>query len=435
MWKLLLGIFVILTLLCGGSGYFLTSTEKGKALVAQFAPQEKIVEVRLEPLERGDLVRLVSAPGIIEPKTKVRISAQVSAKIIALPFQAGAAVKKGDVLVRLDADEYLAALESARANLRGEEARLEGMKADLAESRAERDRVRELFDTKDVSQAELDSAEARFLRAEANVKAAEHGIESAKFNIVRAQKNLDLTTITSPMDGTVTKLNSEVGEQVLGTFNNEGSLIMEIADLRVMLVKARIDESNIEPVKPGQRARVFINAYPDRPFTGTVDKVQLHRQLDRDGTGYVEAEILLELPEGEVLRTGLNANVEVEVETFTDVLKLPSQAVLDRRVDELPKDLVQSNSLVNKDKVFARVVYMIKDGKAVPVPVDIGSSDLTHTIIVAGLNEGDSVITGPYKVLVELKKDQKVAEEGTLKDDKTKEKDSVAASETGNGKT
>jgi HlyD family secretion protein len=415
VWKWFLGIFVILALLCGGSGYFLSATDSGKELVKQFRPEEKPTEVRLAGVERGTLTRLVSAPGSIEPKTKVSIGAQVSAKIIALPFREGDEVKKGDVLVRLDSDDYVASLESAQAQLKGEEARLAGLRADLAEATLDRDRVRELFDTKDVSKADLDAAEARYLRARAGVDGGEHSIEIARANITRAKKNLEFCTIVSPMDGTITKLNNEVGEQVLGTFNNIGTVVMEVANLDVMLMKAKVDEINIGPVKPGQRSRVYLNSRSSDPLTGAVEQVALHRELDRDGTGYVEVQILINMRPGEVLRTGLTGNAEIEVETFEDVLKVPSQAVLDRRVDELPKELVDSSPLIDKAKTFARVSYMVKDGKAVPVPVSIGSSDLTHTVIVAGLNEGDRIVAGPYRVLVGLKKDQKVVEEGTLK--------------------
>lgn len=412
MWKWLVGIFVILALLCGGSGYFLTATDQGKALIKQFRPEQKPTEVRLGTVSRGDLTRIVSAPGGIEAKTKVSIGAQVSAKITALPFREGDAVKKGDVLARLDSDDYAASLASAEAQLKGEEAQLSALKADLAEATLERDRVKELYDTRDVSKADLDSAEARYLRAQAGVEGGTHSIEIAQANITRARKNLEFCTIVSPMDGTITKLNNEVGEQVLGTFNNIGTIIMEVADLSVMLMKARVDETNIAPVKPGQHATIYLNAYTKEPLQGVVDQVALHRELDRDGTGYVEVEVLITQREGEILRTGLTGNVDIDVEVFRNVLKVPSQAVLDRRVDELPKELVDSSPLIDRNKTFARVSYKVENGRAIPVPVSIGSSDLTHTMILAGLAEGDRIITGPYRVLESLKKDQNVAEEG-----------------------
>jgi HlyD family secretion protein len=416
-------VFVILVVLCGGGGYFVAGTDAGRDLIKQLRPDQKQTEVRIDAVQRGDLVRVVSAPGTVEPQVKVQISAQVSAKIIALPFREGDDVKKGEVLVRLDADDYIAALEQAKANLKGEEARLEGLQAALVEATAERTRVRGLFETKDLAQSDLDAAESAYLRALSAVHAGEHSVEIATANIVRAQKNLDLCTISSPIDGTVTLRNSEVGEQVLGTFNNAGSVIMEIANLSVMVMKAKVDEANIAPVKAGQDATININAYQDHPFRGVVDLVGLKKMIDKDGTGYFQTDILVkvdkpdELPKGDRLRSGYAANADIRVQTNAGVLKVPSQAVVDRRTDELPKEIVDKGENIDKTKTFARVVFKLVDGKATPVPVSIGTSDVTHTIIVGGLSEGERIITGPYKVLTTLRADQKVVEEGTVPKD------------------
>lgn len=414
MWKWIVGILVVLAAACGGAGFFLTSTAKGRELVKGMSgDQSKPRTVRLEPVARGDIVRTINAPGVVVPKIKVEVGAQVSSRIIALPFREGDDVKKGDVVCRLDADEVLADLESAKASLRGQEASLEGLKADLAEAAAELGRTRELYSTNDLSKSQLEQVEARHQRAVANLRSAEHGIDIARANIVRAEKNLTFTTIEAPMDGTIVKLNSEVGEQVLGTFNNIGTVILEIADLSTMIVQARIDETNVAPVQPGQKARVYLIAYPDRVFSGEVLRVRPQKQTWRDGTNFLEGEVRL-LLDGERVREGLTANVDIEVESLIGVLKVPNQAVADRRVDELPRDLVDSSTIIDKGKPFARVVYTIRDGKSAAIPVSTGPSDLTHTVILAGLEEGDRVVTGPYKVLVDLKHDQLLAEEGAV---------------------
>lgn len=437
MWKWFLAVFVILALACGGAGFFFSATEQGRGMIKKFKPSEKQTEVRIEDVKRGKLVKVVSAPGSIEPKTKIQISAQVSAKIVALPFREGDMVRKGDVVCRLDADDYVAALESAKAALQADQSRLQGLRAELANTESEWGRIKELYDTKDVSKADLENSEAARLRARANVEAAEHGIDIAKSNITRAQKNLEFCTIVSSIDGVITKLNNEVGEQVLGTFNNAGTVIMEIADLSTMLIKAKVDEANIGPVKAGQTGRIAINAYPDRIFPGTVELVGLKKQLDRDGTGYFETQILVKQAEGDRLPSGLTSNVDIEVQTYDDVLKIPSQAVVDRRVDELPRELTDANPNVDKSKVFARVVYKFVDGKAKAVPVSIGSSDVTHTIILSGLDEGDRIIIGPYKVLVTLRDGQAVVDEETAKKEReAREKKPVVAEKPGaNGKS
>ena len=152
---------------------------------------------------------------------------------------------------------------------------------------------------------------------------------------------------TSPRrsTGVVTALNTEVGETVIvGTTNNPGSIIMEIADLSEMLLKASVDETNIAPIEIGQPATVYINAYPDREYSGTVKNIGLKRQVASDGTGTFEVTIPIVLEEGETLYTGLTASTDIAVEHFYDMVKVPSQAVLDRRVEELPREIRDTTS-------------------------------------------------------------------------------------------
>lgn len=264
MWKWLVGIALFLLLSLAGGGYYLYSSGIAEELRQKFQPGAKPTTVRTMIVRRGDLVRTVSTPGQVEPKTKVEISAQVSARIIALPFREGQDVASGDVVVRLDGRDLAALLDSAKAMLRSEEARLEGARAAYTNAQTELGRRRELFSSKDISRADLDQAEVEFRRAESSLRVAEHAIDIARANILRAEKDLENTIIRAPFDGVITKLNAEVGETVVvGTLNNPGSVIMEIADLSVMLLKARVDEANIAPVRLGQRARVYVNAYPD----------------------------------------------------------------------------------------------------------------------------------------------------------------------------
>ncbi len=184
---------------------------------------------------------------------------------MALPFREGETVKKGDVVCRLDAVDLAAALDSAKAQLKSEEARLSGARANYENARLELNRKRELHDTKDIPKAELDTAEAQFASAESGLRVAEFAIDIARANIQRAEKDLNNTVIAAPFDGVITRLDAEIGELVVvGTLNTPGSVFMEIADLSTMLVKARVDEANIAPVKKGQKAVVFVNAIPTR---------------------------------------------------------------------------------------------------------------------------------------------------------------------------
>jgi len=427
VWKWILGLLVLVVLALAAGAFFLFGTDQGKKLLEQLQPKAKPTEVRLEPAAVGTLTKSVAAPGRIEPKTDVDISAQIAARIIALPFRENDDVKKGDVLVRLDARDALAQLESAQASLKGEQARVLGAKVGVAQAKLDLDRQHKLAETNDTATSAVDSAQSEFLRAESALAAAEHAVEQARANITRAEKDVDNTIITAPIDGTIVALNAEVGELVLvGTLNNPASVILRLADLTEMLMKARIDQSNIAPVKPGQTAQVFLNAYPDRKLTGVVERIRPQRQQEQDGTVYFETEVLLKLEAGERLaagKTGLDANVDVEVETLHDVVKVPSQAVVDRRTDELPKPVRDgpNANLIDKTKAFTRVIYVLgDDGKVKATPVTAGASDLTHTVILAGLTLGQRIVTGPFKILIDLKHDQLVVEEGTIKKDADK---------------
>ncbi len=365
--------------------------------------------VSMETVGKGDLARTVSAPGSIEPRVLVKISSQVSAKVLALPFEEGEQVKAGDVVIRLDPQDLVALMDSAKAGLKAQQASLGGSQAGLINARLNFERMESLFETGDATQADLDSARASFLQAESNMLVIEQGIEQAKAQIVRAQKDLDNTVIESPIDGVLTSRSVEVGETVIvGTTNNPGSVVMEIADLSRMLLKAAVDESNIAPIEIGQDAKVFLNAYTDREYTGKVIKIGLKRQVGSDGTGTFEVEIALALGENETLYSGLTASTDITVEHFYDEFIVPSQSVVDRRVEDLPKEIREGNEFVDMEKTFVRVVYRVVDGKTVVTPVTVGPSDLTTTVITGGISEGDIVVTGPYRELVSMGNEQAV---------------------------
>lgn len=376
----------------------------------RFTPQPEARRVIVEPARRSDLRRTINAPGAIEPKHMVQISAEVSARIVALPFGEGDAVREGDVVCRLDAIDLQARLDAAQSRVRSQESQLEGARAELELAQLELGRLQELLDTKDIAKAEYDAANTRALQARSSVAVIEAGIEAARADVRAAQRDLENAVIASPITGRIVNLPVDVGETVLGTFNNQGSLIMEIADLGTMLMQARIDETSVGLVREGQSADVRLLAYGDRVFQGVVERVGLQRRVFTDGTSYVQAEILVEQAEGDLLRTGLTANADIHVETVRDAIVVPSQAVLDRRVENLPDD-VRASPLVDRLRTFTTVVYVLEQGQARARPVRTGVSDLTDTVVLEGLAAGDPVITGPFRVLRDLEDGDPVTED------------------------
>lgn len=424
-------------------------------LMTFLASAPRATEVRVETVAARELIESVPAPGEIEPNTKVDISATVVAEIVALPFREGDLVKKGDVVVRLDDRELTARLLGAQASLESTKANLESVRASRARTQAQLleqqarhkgvlttlefaeknlQRKRELHDSGDIPLAELETAQERVREvlaqidasnmliaaaesslqaADAQILQAEAAVRQGEAEIRLAEEALRNTIIASPIDGKVTKLNAEVGERVVtGTMNNPGTVIMTIADLSRMKMIARVAEADVAKLQTGQKARVTIETYRDTVFHGVVDRIALQRTTANDGTGFFETEIMLRL-DGREIRSGHVANVEIEIATHTGIV-VPSQAVVERAVEDLPIEVVENNPHVDRNKKTIRVAYRVVDGKAVATPVRVGPSDLTHTLVLGGLDAGDVIVTGPYKVLDKIRHDERVVDLTTL---------------------
>jgi HlyD family secretion protein len=449
---------VVILAVIAAAGYFGMRWWKKRSQAATDQP----TSVRVEPVVRGNLIEFISAPGEVEPKTRVAISARVSARIAQLPFREGDKVTKGDpnanppvppsILVKLDDRDLDAQLKSVQARhaaqqaqLKVSESQVEAQRARIAASQVTlTDAIRQLelnrtlLPPGDVSKDAVAQLEAKVNQLEEEIKAAReslkaeqrtltvlsHNIDAAAAEISRAQDNLKYATIESPIDGVVTRLNAEVGELVVtGTMNNAGTMIMEVADLSQMMVRARVDENAIADVKVGQKCRIRMEAYREKVFEGTVQNVALanfdpNYSRGRGGSSnrgnfgggesgrFFEVQILLN-SQGERIFQGLTCDVDIETNRHDDILKVPSQAVLGRAPDSLPED-IRNKPQVDKSKATVPVVFRYVNSEAVATPVTIGASDLTHTVITAGLAQGDLVITGPYKVLEPLAHGAKV---------------------------
>ncbi|MBN1816817.1 MAG: efflux RND transporter periplasmic adaptor subunit [Sedimentisphaerales bacterium] len=417
--------------------------------------------VRIEEIQPGDLQEFVSAPGEIEPKTKVDISAKVSARVIELPFEEGQQVTAGNpdvappipasVLVRLDSKDAesrlrriiagfnseKAMMEVQKANLSASEANLKGTEVTLEQYRRDYERQKQLLESQDISQSTFDAVRQKYEQLLAQYESEKQRIEAARLQLIvseynleaqraaveEAQEALSYTTITSPMDGIITRINVEVGMVVTGTIQNPGTVIMTVADLSKMLIVAQVDEADIGKLAVGQRVEVRVQAFWDRKFEGVVDNIALTHDMSRTGAKYYRTEILLQ---GDVskLYSGLTADVDIFTEKHTHIIKVPSQAVLSRKLDDLPLDIRENNPNVDTAKNDCMVVYRFVDGKTVVAPVTIGPGDMTHIIIRSGLNPGDKVVVGPYKVLDGIKHDQKVRDEREVEaEKKAKEKE------------
>ncbi|MBX3354677.1 MAG: efflux RND transporter periplasmic adaptor subunit [Phycisphaeraceae bacterium] len=402
-------ILIVLAVLIGVGAVFAAPTFRNMRA-------EEPTAVRTDSSRLGTLTETISAPGTVEPVTKVDISAEVSARIVEIRRREGERVEKGEVVIRLDDRDLRAALQAAEARRDGERYRLEaerarivGARQNLLNAKQTQHRQEQLYATGDVSRQALDDAMLRVSELEAQVQAAEStinqlekGLATAEAQIEQAREAVRRTTIISNIDGVVTLLNAEVGELVVvGTMNNPGTRIMTIADLSQMRLLSRVSESDIARIARDQDAEIFINAYKDRVFKGRVSEVPLQRQTERDNSGFFPVKVALEL-NGEVIFSGLGGNVDIVVGTHEGVI-VPSQAVVERRPSELPAELRSSDLIDRSGRRTTPIVFKLVDGRAVAAAVRVGPSNLTETLIVAGLEPGEQIITGPFRTLEKLK--------------------------------
>lgn len=430
--KWTVGIVIVVALLGGAAAVFLWPKVDAYWKAQALANQPASVDV--EVVSRGELIRTIAAPGTVKPRTEVQIASRVSATIVSIPLREGDEVRPGDILAQLDRKELEARLSAARArllsdkaSLRASEARLAadranllGIKSSLDKATADFERNQELFASGDISRAELDasrnelenrraaheSALASLEGSIANVESSRANVQVGEADVEQAVENLEYTTIRAPMAGVITQVNSREGEVALGTIQNAGTVIMTVADLSEMLVEAQLTEVDAPRVREGQRVSVYLNPYPGQTFTGRLRRIGLQSRSSNDGANIFDAEVVMD-PTEQRLFSGLTANVDIEVERFENVIVVPSQSVLDKRLDELPLE-VRSSPLIDPSRPRVQVVFVVEDGVAKMRPVRTIASSITRTAISEGIEVGEQVISGPFASLRTMKHDERV---------------------------
>jgi HlyD family secretion protein len=376
-------------------------------VVALKSNSVKKTEVTVEKTLRGELTSIVTATGKVKAQADVEISADVMGRIESLPVKEGVKVKTGQLLVQIDSRSREMDVAQARGSLQSAQSALETARITL-------DRERQLFERKLSSQAQLDIVQNAFDQAQAQVQ-----INQATLD--RTQDQLEKTTIRAPMSGIITKLNSEVGENVvIGTMNAPGTVIMTISDLSAIEIEAEVDETDIAAVKLGQDVKISLDAFPDTTFEGQVIEVGNSAKssfsslssADQITNFIVKVLILDTIPD---IKPGMTASVDVTTAHREEVVKVPSGAVVVRPegtekedIDARRKggtseakaeDVTSETMLAKKNKKDVDGVFVVKQGRAIFVPVHTGIRDQQFVEITTGLADGDSVITGPYRTL------------------------------------
>jgi HlyD family secretion protein len=427
--------------------------------------REAVITIQTEKVTRRNLTELVTANGKVQPVLQVKISPEVSGEIIALPVKEGQRVKKGDLILKIKPDFYTAARNQSEANYKSSLAAQATGEANLRKAEAEYKRNADLFKAKLISDSAFDEVKAAFDVAEAQLNSAEHQVEMAKASLASAEEELAKTTIVSPLNGTISRLNSEVGERVVGTATMAGTEVMTIADLNEMEARVDIGETDVILISPGENVRLEVDAFKDRKFQGTVTEIansaEIAAQTGNNNQEATKFEVKIRIKEKEIFRPGMSVTAEIETRSRTNVLTVPIASVTAR----VPKDKEKAKDKGNgknsgnmkaedpactngaacgtnefalatntpagngtntvkksKDAEKPIEVVFLKNGeRAKMVPVKLGISDDSYWEVTQGLQEGQEVVSGGYRAISRDLEDGKKVKIGPAAGEKEKE--------------
>ncbi|MGR7812451.1 efflux RND transporter periplasmic adaptor subunit [Lacinutrix undariae] len=379
-----------------------------------------------------DIVETVSATGKIQPEIEVKLSSEVSGEIIELPIVEGQQVKKGDLLVRVNPDIYQSSLNRSQASLQNVRAGLSQAEASLKESKATYTRNKTLFEKGIISKADWDKAISSYEIAQANKQSAYYNVQSASATVNEANDNLNRTNIYAPMSGTISKLDVELGERVVGTQQMAGTEIMRVANLNNMEVEVDVNENDIVKVQIGDSTIVEVDAYLKKEFKGVVTEIANSADgtltADQVTNFRVKVRIIEEsykdLVEGKPehfspFRPGMTATVDIITNKRAKTVAVPISAIVIKTDTTTAKTTVDKTMPVIKTDSEEKFecVFVANNGAAKLRVVKTGIQDNSNIEIISGLKEDDEIITGPYNVVSKLlKSGDKIEIEGNKTD-------------------
>ncbi|MFZ4542948.1 MAG: efflux RND transporter periplasmic adaptor subunit [Saprospiraceae bacterium] len=433
-WIWVLGIVVLLLL--GYAAWKAKSKPKGE-------------KVNTETVQKRTIKEKVSASGKVFPEVEVKISSDVSGEVVELLVQEGDSVKKGQLLCRINPDNYVSSVERGVAGLNSSKASASQTKTQIANAKARKAQAeanlanaksifarnqkllaegvisQEAFDnvanSLKVAETTLQSAEADYAATQETARAAEYNVQSNVAGLKELQTNLKRTSIYAPSSGIVSRLNIEKGERVVGTIQMTGTEIMRIADFKSMEVQVDVSENDIPRVSLGDEVDIEIDAYSNRKFKGKV--YQIANSASNTGTAsatlssdqvtnfivkiridpasYVD---LISKGRNHPFRPGMSAAVEISTEEVSDVFSVPIQSVTTRDREVVDKDKkadwqMQRVEKKSGNKDFREVVFVVDGNKVKMVEVETGIQDDTYIQILSGLSDMQEVVSGPYEAV------------------------------------
>ncbi|MCE3278442.1 MAG: hypothetical protein K0S44_633 [Bacteroidetes bacterium] len=436
IWLIIIGVVVLITV-----------------IIAKSYSGDESIPVTVEKVQKRNLTEMVSANGKIQPEVEVKISSDVSGEIVELFVKEGDHVKKGDLLCKINpliyesnSSRMVAMLNGSKANLANAQARLEQIKAAFVNAEASYQRNKKLFEQGAISQSDFDVSKATYEGAKADVKGAEDNVDAAEYNVKsteaslkEANDNLAKTNIYSPVNGTISKLNKEKGERVVGTAQMEGTEIMRLANLNEMEVSVDVNENDIVRVHNGDTSLIEVDAYIERKFKGIVTEIA----NSANTTGVTAEQVtnftvkirILQESYSDLMndrnvapfRPGMSATVDIQTKKALNVLTVPIQSVTTRAdssaLEGHEKKKGEGDGEEGEDGIVIRdekseaaenakdlikveeCVFIMNEGKAKLVKVKTGIQDNNYIEIKSGLKDGDQVISGPYSAIAKQLKE------------------------------
>jgi HlyD family secretion protein len=377
--------------------------------------KEKGTDVEIATVNEITVVETVSATGKIQPEIEVKISSEVSGEIIALPVKEGQVVKKGDLLVKINPDLYTSGYKRTISNLSGTKAGLSQADASFKEAKSNYERSKTLFDKGIISKSDWDKAVASFEVAKATKESAYYNVQSASATVNEAKDNLGRTTIYAPADGTISMLNVELGERVLGTQQMTGTEILRVANLNNMEVEVDVNENDIVKINVGDSAKVEVDAYLKKEFKGIVTSISNSASTaltaDQVTNFKVKIRILkesyMDLLDGKPVtyspfRPGMTATVDIITTRKENVIGVPISSIVVKSDTTATSKIVvedskesESQTAPKSDKKFECVFVKVGDKAKIRI-IKTGIQDDTNIEVISGLKKGDVVIIGPY---------------------------------------
>lgn len=402
------------------------------ALLGSSGARTTGIEARVEDVQRRNLVETVTASGNVRARRKVDISSDISARVTEMLVEEGADVVEGQVLLRLDPTRFQASLSRSQAALLQARAQVAQARANHLQAERDAQRLGELRarDSLLVSRQDLENAETQQEVQRSLLESAEYGVGQSEAAVAEAQDNLAKTIIRAPMAGRVTRLNVEQGETVIvGTMNNPGSLVLTVSDLSVMEVVLEVDETDVPEIALGDSATVDLDAFPDREFAGVVTEIgnsAIRSPSASAGSGQtptIDFEVVVTLQDADVeLRPDLSATADLVTATRDNALSIPIIALT---VRELSPDSAAAGGAVEAASLEAATresddeqaedapvevegAYVVREGVASFVPVEVGIAGQEYFEVLSGLAVGDTVVSGPYQIVRALEDGRRI---------------------------